>query len=122
MYHGVLRVTGTFRYEDRKNRPEYGGEHAVIQRSDLEMRFTKPITGILILRGSYAAITYDGLIAAPVTFTILDALQPGSNFLWYGSWERRVSKGIELSVEYEGRKPGIGTTVHTGRMTVRAIL
>jgi hypothetical protein len=122
MFHSVLRITGTYKYEDRKNKPEYGGEHATIQRTDLEIRYTKPISGILIARGSYAGINYDGTLTSPVTFSILDALQPGANYLWYASWERRVSKGIELSVEYEGRKPGIGNTVHTGRMSIRAIL
>ena len=122
MHRGILRITGTFRYEDRRNEELYGGEHAIIQRVDLEFRYSRPVSGVLVLRGSYAGITYDGLTTSPVAFTILDALQPGANFLWYANWDRRVSKGIELSLEYEGRKPGIGSVVHTGRMTVRAIL
>lgn len=122
MYRGVLRITGGLRYEDRQNEAQYGGEHAVIQRADVEFRYSRPVSGVLIIRGSYAGIIYEGLTTSPVAFTILDALQPGANYLWYASWDRRVSKGIELSLEYEGRKPGIGATVHTGRMTVRAIL
>ncbi len=122
MYRAVFRMTGTLRYEERQNEAAYGGEQAEIRRVDLEARYSKPVSGVLLLRGSYAGITYNGLTTAPVAFTILDALQPGANFIWYASWDRRVTKGIELSLEYEGRKPGIGTTVHTGRMSVRAIL
>lgn len=122
MYRSVFRITGTLRYEERQNEEAYGGELAKIRRFDLEARYSKPVSGVLLLRGSYAGIGYDGLTTAPVAFTMLDALQPGANFIWYGSWDRRVTKGIELSVEYEGRKPGIGTVIHTGRMSVRAIL
>ncbi|MBS1644941.1 MAG: hypothetical protein JST36_07885, partial [Bacteroidetes bacterium] len=87
-----------------------------------ECKLSQPKTGIIALRASFAGIDYTGLSSAPVAFTLLDALQPGSNFLWYANWERRIGKGIELSLEYEGRKPGNGAAIHTGRMTVRAIL
>ncbi len=122
LHRGILRLTGTYRFEDRRNEEVYGGEHAGIQRVDLECRYSRPVSGVVQLRLSYAGITYDGLTSTPVAFSILDALQPGANYLWSASWDRRVSKGIELSIEYEGRKPAIGTTVHTGRMSVRAIL
>jgi hypothetical protein len=122
MHRGVLRLTGSLRYEERQNDPLYGGEQAVIRRADLECRYSKPVSGVLVLRGSYAGIAYDGLTTSPVAFTMLDALQPGANFLWYGAWDRRLGKSIELSVEYEGRRPGAGSVIHTGRMTVRAIL
>lgn len=122
MHHAIFRLTTTYRYEDRRNEELYGGEHAVIQRVELEARYSQPISGVLQAKASYAGITYDGLTTTPVAFTMLDALQPGANYLWGLSWDRRVSKGIELSIEYEGRKPGVGTTIHTGRMSVRAIL
>jgi hypothetical protein len=122
LHRAIFRLTGTYRYDDRKNEEQYGGEHALIQRFDLEARLSKPASGVLQARLSYADIMYDGRTTTPVAFTILDALQPGANYLWYASWERRVSKGIEISLEYEGRKAGSGTAVHTGRMSVRAIL
>ncbi len=122
LHNGTLRLTGTVRFEDRKNEEQYGGEHATIQRIDLEFRYSRPVSGVIQARAGYVGITYDGLTTTPVAFSILDALQPGSNYLWFASWDRRVSKGIELSLEYEGRLPAIGTVVHTGRMSVRAIL
>ncbi len=122
LHRGTLRIASTYRYEDRKNEEGYGGEHATIQRVDLECRYSQPVSGVLQVRGSYVGITYDGLTSTPVAFSILDALQPGTNYLWYFSWDRRVSKGIELGIEYEGRQPASGQTVHTGRMSVRAIL
>ena len=122
LHRSVLRITGGLRYEEKQNDIIYGGEKATIQSLNLEVRYSKPTIGLIQARGMYSAIDFNGVITDPVAFTMLEALQPGSNYLWYMNWERRVGKGIEISLEYEGRKPGTGTIIHTGRMSVRAIL
>lgn len=122
IYRSVFRVTGGVRYEERNNVASFGGEQAVIQSVQLDMRYSKPTIGVVQLRGTYSGIDFNGRLTDPVAFVMLDALQQGSNYLWYMNWERRVGKGIEISLEYEGRKPGLGTIVHTGRMSIRAIL
>ena len=122
LHRAALRITGSLRYEERKNNPLYGGENATIQSLNLDLRYSKPTIGVIQLRGMYSEIAFDGTITDPVAFIMLDALQRGSNYLWYANWERRVGKGIEISLEYEGRQPGGGNTIHTGRMSVRAIL
>lgn len=122
LHRSILRITSGYRYEARQNRPAYGGEKATIQTASLELRYSQPAAGVIQLRGSYAAITYHGDMTKPVAFTMLDALQQGNNYLWYINWERKIGKGIELSLEYEGRKPGTGVVIHTGRMSIRAIL
>ena len=53
---------------------------------------------------------------------MLDGLRQGNNLLWYLNWQRRLGKGIELLLEYEGRKAGSDPIVNTGRMSLRAIL
>lgn len=122
LYRGVFRITSSLRYDQRKNEVSYGGEKATSSRAELDMRYSKPVTGVIALRGSYAKITYNGLTNTSVAYSMLDALLPGDNFQWFGTWERRVTSGIEISLEYEGRKSGEGKAVHTGKMTVRAIL
>ncbi|HTN44737.1 MAG TPA: hypothetical protein VL098_00195 [Flavipsychrobacter sp.] len=122
LYRGVFRLTSGLKYEERKNNPLYGSESANIQSASIEFRYSKPTTGVIQLRGTYSNIQFNGVITAPVAFIMLDALQKGSNYLWYMNWERRVGKGIEILLEYEGRKPGQGSLIHTGRMSVRAIL
>lgn len=117
-----LRLTGSYKYDDRRNRPEYGGEQALIQSVNLDMRITSKTLGTIQSRATYADIRYTGQANTSLSFVMLDALQKGTNLLWYLNWERRLSKGIELSLEYEGRKPGENPVVHTGRMSIRAIL
>jgi hypothetical protein len=117
-----VRITGSYKYDDRKNDPLYGGEKAVIQSFNLDSRMTTRGLGTIQARATYANITYNGLANTSLSFIMLDALQKGTNWLWYLNWERRLSKGIEISLEYEGRKPGENPAIHTGRMSIRAIL
>lgn len=118
----AFRLTGSYKLDDRRNAPALGGEKALIQSGSLDGRITGRTLGTIQFRGTYAHITYTGTANTSLSFVMLDALQQGTNWLWYLNWERRLSKGIELSLEYEGRKPGDNPVVHTGRMSIRAIL
>jgi hypothetical protein len=53
---------------------------------------------------------------------MLDALLPGKNYLWSVSWERRLGKGLELQLQYDGRLSPGKNAVHTGNLGIRALL
>ncbi len=122
LFQNALRMTSNYKYEQRHNSVLYGGENAIIQSAQIAIRYSQPTIGALQLRGTYAGIQYNGNTAAPISFVLLDALQKGNNYLWYLNWVRQVGNGIELLLEYEGRKPGNAPVIHTGRMSIRAIL
>ena len=54
-------------------------------------------------------------------YLIHNDLLNGRNLLWQATFNKRVSKNIEMNLEYEGRKSGTGNVIHTGRASVRAI-
>ncbi len=117
-----LRITGSYRFDIRDNALQYGGETAQIQSANMDLRLSFPNYGSIQMRGTYAAIQYDGEPNTSLSFVMLDALKKGNNWLWSLNWERRLGKGIELSLEYDGRAPGTDPVIHTGRMSIRAIL
>lgn len=118
----AVRITGGYKYEIRQNRPLYGIEEATIHTLNLDSRIATKNLGTIQARGAYANIKYNGAANTSLSFVMLDALQSGANWLWHLNWERRLSRGIELSLEYEGRAPGNNPVIHTGRMSIRAIL
>jgi hypothetical protein len=57
-----------------------------------------------------------------VSYIILDGLLPGQNYIWSVDLTKKLGSFLELNVTYEGRKPGEGNVIHTGRASLRAIL
>jgi len=119
--HNQVRILSSYKYDHRKNNPRYGGETAIAHNINVDIRYNIITSGSINLRTTYANIKYNGISNSSLGYTMLDGLQNGKNYLWQVSFEKRVSKNIEMSLQYEGRKPAGTPTVHTGRATVRAI-
>ena len=52
---------------------------------------------------------------------MLEGLQDGKNYLWSLNLDRQLSKTVQMSLNYEGRKTGDNRVVHVGRAQVRAV-
>lgn len=72
-------------------------------------------------KATFADIRYTGQNNSAVAFTMLDGLQNGKNFIWSLNLDRQLSKTVQLSLNYEGRKTGENRPVHIGRAQVRAL-
>lgn len=118
----LIRVTTSYKYDYRNNAAIYGNEFAKIQSINLDTRLTTTKLGSIQVKGTFASIQYNGASNSPISFVMLDALQKGTNWLWSLNWQRKISKGIELSIDYEGRKSENATIIHNGRMSIRALL
>jgi hypothetical protein len=57
-----------------------------------------------------------------VSYIMLEGLMPGKNYLWNIDLTKRLTRSLEMTIQYEGRKPGTAKTVHVGRASLRAIL
>ena len=64
---------------------------------------------------------YNGENGTTKSYTILDGLQPGNNFIWSAIYTRNISQNLELSLSYDGRKTGTAKLINTGRAQLRAI-
>ena len=71
---------------------------------------------------SIAQVTYNKATNTNVAYAILEGLQPGANYLWSVSLERKLAGNIEMSINYDGRKTGTsGKIIHTGKASLRAL-
>jgi len=76
---------------------------------------------LVTVRTEYARIAYNGAATSPVTYAMLEGLQKGHNALWNVTVDRKLSKVLEMSVSYDGRKTGTADAVHVGRAQMRAL-
>ncbi len=116
-----LRVIGRYERENKRNDfLEASGESSLIQRYSGELAWNQ--TGKGSLRGSFSWVTIDfsGDQATYLAYLLLDALQPGTNQTWQINWQQKMSKGMQLSLLYNGRKSENAKAIHTGNVQVTA--
>ncbi len=115
------RFSLSYKYDEKENR-EALKERATIHSMILEMRYNVLSSSTVNGRFQYSNINYKGgPTNTTVAFTMLDALLPGTNFIWNLDFTKRLSNNTEISVQYDGRRPGTGKVIHTGRAAVRAL-
>ncbi len=92
--------------------------HSLIAEARYNVLSSSTINGKL----QFSNISFSGASTnSTVAFIMLDALLPGKNFVWNLDFTRRLSNNMEINFQYDGRKPGTGKTIHTGRASVRAL-
>ncbi|MDQ3278201.1 MAG: hypothetical protein M3Q06_07735, partial [Bacteroidota bacterium] len=121
----VFRLQSSYKLESKKNLPVYGGEEALSQAIHLETKYNVLQNSSIDTKFTYNNIHYKVPTATAknlsVEYIILDALQPGANFLWTVDFTKRLLNNVEVNLQYEGRRPAETRTIHVGRASVRAL-
>ncbi|MFO7878434.1 MAG: hypothetical protein ACQES0_00445 [Bacteroidota bacterium] len=113
-----VRLRGFFDFSHRKNIL-----NDVFSRSlspGVEYRNNALINGMLSVRLEYVWVMYSGETGTSLAWQMLESLQPGDNYRWNLSFQKRLSNGLQLNLNYQGRKPAGERTIHTGGVQLRA--
>lgn len=119
-----MRFTVGYSFSDKQNAGGFN-EKATSSALNTELKYNVLSSSSINTKFSLNNINFKyaegGSANSTVGYIMLDGLLPGKNYLWNTEYTKRLSGNIELSVQYEGRKPGTARTVHIGRASVRAI-
>lgn len=119
-----FRITVGYSLDDKENTTGYA-ERAVSNVLNSELKYNVLSSSSVTAKFSMNQIRFTyldgGSPSSTVGYILLNGLLPGKNYLWNLDFTKRLSGNIELSFQYEGRKPGEARTVHIGRATVRAL-
>ena len=64
--------------------------------------------------------TFEGNLNSPVAYQMLEGLQPGTNYTWNLSLQKRITSYLDLNINYLGRKSETANAIHTGTVQLRA--
>jgi hypothetical protein len=120
--HANLRISIGYIYNPQKNAPQYGGETSFSNAVTADMKYNLVQSTSLQAKFTMNDLKYNGNTNTTVSYIMLDGLLPGKNYLWSLDLTRKLGSFLELNINYEGRQPGEGHVIHTGRASLRAIL
>ncbi len=98
------------------------GEHAAIHTAGWDVRYNRLLSNSITASAEYINIQYTGDIKSPLSYVMLDALQPGDNVRWTLGWQQKLWNGLQLTANYQGRKSPAQRAIHTGNVMVRALV
>ncbi|MDB9774701.1 hypothetical protein OAB47_00545 [Vicingaceae bacterium] len=105
-------------YTDKNNR--LGEERAFTRSVGTEMQYSKAGKGTFTIDIRFISIDFNSGSNSALSFEMLEGLQAGGNTTWSLNLQRNLSKVLQLSVNYSGRKSENINTIHTGGMQLRA--
>jgi hypothetical protein len=88
------------------------------QEYSSELRYNLRQGGSIQTRLSYVINLFQGNDKSTAAFEMMNALQKGENWLWEVGFQQNITKNLQASVFYQGRKNI--QWIHTGTMEVRA--
>ena len=116
----TFRITLDGRYSNKQNAQKYGGDIAIVKELGSTFKYNQSEKGSL--HGTFTAVNikYPGTQNSALGFEMLEALRPGLNFTWNLGYQHSVSKTLQISLQYNGRKSENSKMIHSGGMEVRA--
>lgn len=115
-----FRVSLEGRFTGKKNALEFGGETTDILDLGILFKYNQAEKGSLQGAFNVINISYDGVENNAVSYELLESLRPGVNYTWNLGYQRNISKSLQLSLQYNGRKSEGNRTIHAGGLEVRA--
>lgn len=69
---------------------------------------------------NYFSNNFDGNSNSPVGYQMMEGLQPGKNFTWNLLAQKKITKFLDLNLNYFGRKTETSKTIHSGTVQLKA--
>jgi hypothetical protein len=115
-----FRASILFNYKEKTNEEIFGGEKSISQKAGVELRYNIAAKGSFRASFNYIENTFTTTNNASLTYEMLEGLQEGANMTWEAGFQRNISKHMQLSINYNGRKSEDTPVIHIGGVQVRA--
>ena len=115
-----FRVTGKWERRLRRDQLEESGDYSDINDFGVMLTWIRQGKGSLNADLQWVDIDFQGEQNSYLGYELLEALQPGSNQKWTINWQQSLGRGLQLNLQYFGRKSTENRAVHTGTAQLTA--
>jgi hypothetical protein len=122
-YLAKCRFAASYMYKSKQNEQTLGGENIRFNSLNIEAKYNTVNSLQAIAKIAYTHIQSKNLLAnAAINYIVLEGLQIGKNYVWSIDLLKRIGNGLELNINYEGRKSNENNSIHIARAGIRALL
>ena len=107
-----------YSYAEKRNK--LAGDFASLSTLGTTIKYTVVNKLNISSSFSFVAIGYTGANNSSLEYEMLEGLKKGNNFTWELLLNKRVAKNLDLTLNYNGRKPESIKTIHSGTVQIRA--
>lgn len=111
-----LSFFGEFKHKENQDSPVFSRQMS----PGVQYRNNALFQGMISVRVAYTYMQYNGEGNSSLAYQMLEALQVGNNYNWTLSFQKRLANGLQINLNYQGRKPADSKIIHTGGLQVRA--
>ncbi len=97
-----------------------GFESLKQQKYGASFAFSNKDKNAINVEFNYFSNAFNGNANTPVSYQMLEGLQPGKNFTWSILAQKKLTTFLDLNLNYFGRKTETSKTIHTGTIQLRA--
>lgn len=115
-----FRISLDGKYTEKKNAFDFGGQTAYLGELGTSLKYNQQEKGSLQANFKTVNISYGFDPNTALGFEMLEGLKPGVNYTWTIGYQRSISKNLQISIQYNGRKSEVNKAIHSGGMEVRA--
>ncbi|MCU0442762.1 MAG: hypothetical protein MUE96_10220 [Bacteroidia bacterium] len=114
-----LRATLLAGYFEGNNSAEFGNQRGSNREIGGELRYNVGKQGVLNARLSSYTVQFNGDIASPLGYDMLQGFTIGENRLWNVNYQQRLGTNLQITLNYDGRQSQGQPIIHVGRMEAR---
>ena len=117
----TFRIGGIYQFSQKTNSPLFGNEKSTSNEISVNLKYNESQKGSLLVDLKTVTILFDGNPNTAISYEMMEGLKVGRNYVWSVNYQRVLSKNLQLSIQYSGRKAGDAKSIHTGGMELRAL-
>ena len=111
-------ISTTYTYRNEKN--TIGTESLKSNNFGLNYNYNNPEKATILASVNLIENNYNGSNNTPASYKILEGLEAGTNYTWLLTLQKKLTKLLNLSINYNGRKNTSSNAVHIGSVQLRA--